>query len=148
MLDFLGEKLLLRHSTNNFRWVGYPPTDNGDFHKTQVIKLQEMKFKKQGKSPSVYLCYSYPSNCKLDLKMIIPAGLQRLCLRAPHCWQRQWRSCTHFPPNTQSSSAGVPGRRQARSCASPPLQSLVSQEGDEQGAVPPLQPCITSTTKH
>lgn len=43
MLDFLREKLFLRQSTNNFRWVEYLPTDNGDFHKTQVIKLQEMK---------------------------------------------------------------------------------------------------------
>ena len=34
---------IISQSTNNFRWVDYPPTDNGDLHKTQVIKLQEMK---------------------------------------------------------------------------------------------------------
>lgn len=43
MLDFLGEKLFLRQLTNNFKWVDYPLTDNGDFHKTPVIKLQAIK---------------------------------------------------------------------------------------------------------
>lgn len=45
MLNFLGEKLVLRQSRNNFRWVGYPLTDDRDFCTTQVIKLQEMKYK-------------------------------------------------------------------------------------------------------
>lgn len=63
MLDFLGEKLFLRQSANNFRWVDFPLTNSGEFYKTRVIKLQEMKLKKkkkkkqqQGKSASVYLC--------------------------------------------------------------------------------------------
>ena len=46
MLDFLREKLFLRQSTNDLILVNHPQADNGDFHKIQVVKLQEMKFKK------------------------------------------------------------------------------------------------------
>lgn len=122
MLDFLGEKLFLRHSTNNFRRVGYPPTDNGDFHKTQVIKLQEMKFKKQGKSPSVYLCYSYPSNCKTGSKDDNPSRVAKVPSQCSPLFAKAHVLTHAFPPSTHSSSAGVPRRQQAGAVL--PLQSL------------------------
>jgi hypothetical protein len=51
--------------------VDYPPTDNRDFHRTQVIKLQEMKFKsKVNHHQFIYVIHTTVI-VKLDLKMIL-----------------------------------------------------------------------------
>ena len=108
VLDFLGEKLFLRQSTNNLRWVDYLPTDNGDFHKTQVIKLQEMKLKSKVNHHQFICVIHTILIVKHDLKMIIPAGLRRFHLSVPHCFQRHMCSC--LPSPHAEPLAGPPRR--------------------------------------
>lgn len=91
VLDFLREKLFLRQSTNNLRWVDYLLT-NRDFHKTQVMKLK----RKVSHHQFIYVIHTILI-VKLDLKMIIPAGLRRFHLSACHGFQRHMCSCLPFP---------------------------------------------------
>lgn len=98
----------------------------GDFHKIQVIKLQEMKFKKQGKSPSVYLCYSYPSNCKTGSEDDNPSRVAKVPSQCPPLLPKAHALMHAFPPHTHGSSPGVPRRQQARSCSSPPVPALLA----------------------